>query len=61
MLERFVARIPALLLLGVVFLGVFAVLGERGEAADLLASLPAAVLAVAYLRAGRGSRRGRAT
>lgn len=58
MLDRFVARIPALLLLGVVFLGAFAVVGETGEAAQLLATLPAALLAFAYLRAGRRSRRG---
>jgi hypothetical protein len=57
-LERFVARIPTLLLLGVVFLGGFAVVGERGQPADLLATAPAAVLAIAYLRAGRRSRRG---
>ena len=57
MLERFVARIPTLLLLGVVAAGAFVALAGKGRAADLLATAPAAVLLVAYLRAGRGQRR----
>lgn len=54
MLERFVARIPALLLAGLLLLsGTLAL--QAGAPRRLLASLPAALLLVAYLRAGRGA------
>ena len=58
MLDRFVSRIPTLLLVGVVFLGACVALGGQGQPADLLATAPAAVLLAAYLRAGRGQRGG---
>ncbi len=53
MLERLVARIPALLLAGLVLLGVLTAVWGAREPGRLLATAPAAVLLVAYLRAGR--------
>jgi hypothetical protein len=60
-LDRFVARIPTLLLTGVVVLCALVALSGKGESADLAATAPAAVLLIAYLRAGRGQRGGRAS
>ena len=58
-LARFIDRMPALLVLLVLGLAVQVALAQDGRPADLLASVPAALLFVAYLRAGRGARRAR--
>jgi len=60
-LNRFVARIPTLLLLGVVALGVLVAVAGNGQPEDLLATAPAAALLIAYVRAGRSKRRGQAS
>jgi len=54
MLDRLVARIPALLLAGLLLLSCTLAL-QADAPRRLLASLPGAVLLVAYLRAGRGA------
>jgi len=56
-LERFVARTPALLLLGLLGLSAYVLLAG-GQGDRLLALLPAAILLVAYLRAGVARRAG---
>ncbi|MDG2150331.1 MAG: hypothetical protein P8N09_12485 [Planctomycetota bacterium] len=61
MLDRFVARIPTLLLAGVVLLGALVGLVGEGDPDDLLATAPAALLLVGYLWAGRRKRGGRAS
>jgi hypothetical protein len=59
-LERFIARIPTLLLLGLVALGFLVAVSGADPFGGMLATLPAVALLVAYLRAGRRARRGRA-
>ena len=58
MLERFVARTPALLLAGLLALSAYVIL-NGGQGQRLMALLPAALLLVAYLRAGAVRRGGR--
>ena len=58
LLERFVARTPALLLVGLLGLSAYVVM-NAGQGDRLIALLPASMLLVAYLRAGaaRGGKR----
>ncbi len=58
MLERFIARLPAVLLLVVILLAVHVAVFEAEDDARLLSVAPAAVLLLAYLGSGR-RRRGR--
>ena len=53
MLERLVARLPTLLLLGLLAVLLWSSLGASRPDA-LLAGLPAGLVLVAYLRAGKG-------
>lgn len=57
MLERLVARIPALLVLASLVLLVQVTVVQDDEARVLVHGVPAALLLLAYLRAGRGARR----
>ncbi len=54
MLDRVIDRLPALLLLGVVALAAQVAFVEMERPVRALAALPAALLLVAYLRAGSG-------
>ena len=56
MLERLVARIPTLLLVGVLACAGHVVVREAGAPERLVALVPTLLLLVAYLRAGRGAR-----
>ena len=55
MIDRVVDRLPALLLLAVVALGAHVAIAEVGNWRLLVASVPAFLLFVVYLRSGPGS------
>ena len=57
MFERLVARIPALLVFAALALLVQVTVVQDDVARGLVHGVPAALLLVAYLRAGRGARR----
>lgn len=57
MLEKLVARIPALLVAASLLLLAQVALAQEHEPRLLVGGVPAALLLVAYLRAGRGARR----
>jgi len=54
MLDRLIDRLPALLLLAIVALAAHVAVMEAGELRLLIASVPAFVLLVVYLRSGPG-------
>lgn len=58
-LGRIIDRAPALLVLAALALALQVALAQDGEPGDLLASVPAALLLVAYVRAGRAAGGGR--
>lgn len=63
MTERLLARIPLLLMLGVLMLATKVLAFDRDTAGRLVAGLPLLLVAIAYVQAGRrgnGRRRGRA-
>lgn len=59
MLARLIDRMPALLLGGLVLMSAHVALLEADQPARLLASVPAALVLLFYLRAGRAARRRR--
>ena len=63
MTERLLARVPLLLMLGVLVLATKVLAFDRDSAGRLVSALPLLVVAIAYVQAGRrgnGRRRGRA-
>jgi hypothetical protein len=59
MLTRLIDRMPALLLGGLILLSAHVAWLEAEKPSQLLASVPAALLLLLYLRAGRRARRAR--
>ena len=59
MLARLIDRMPALLLGGLILLSAHVALLEVDQPVRLLASVPAALVLLFYLRAGRAARRRR--
>ena len=59
MFARLIDRMPALLLGGLVLMSAHVALLEVDQPARLLASVPAALVLLFYLRAGRAARRAR--
>jgi len=59
MLARLIDRMPALLLGGLVLMSAHVALFEADQPVRLLASVPAALALLFYLRAGRAARRRR--